>query len=65
LNKNCAPTGTPNNNLCGDPDAPADGYCEETSSLGVYRCTVPCGGDDDCKVGFACNASTTPDTCSL
>jgi hypothetical protein len=64
-NKDCAPGGTPQDNLCGDPDAPTDGYCLETSSPGIYRCTVPCGGDPDCKPnGFFCTVDGST-KCSL
>jgi hypothetical protein len=55
--KNCALTGTPDDNQCGFAGAPHDGYCVETSSPGVYRCTMPCGSADDCKPSFSCNGS--------
>ena len=39
---------------CGTTSTPADGYCR-LSGVG-NRCTIPCGGPDDCPIGFTCNA---------
>jgi hypothetical protein len=61
-NKNCAPTGTPNDTLCGAA-APNDAKC--VSFGASYRCTMTCGSDDDCPVGFPCNTSVTPRVCTL
>ena len=55
--------GTADDNLCGHPGV-HDGYCIQVDAS-TFRCTTLCGGDDDCKAGFACNATTDPDTCSL
>lgn len=59
----CAPTGTPNDNLCGFV-AGVDSKCVAYGTT-QYRCTTACGSNDDCKSGFSCNIATTPDTCSL
>lgn len=62
---------------CGMPDL-ADAFCRfvvpptpmpaaaDTPSGGGEdpRCTYPCGGDEDCPTGFACN-SETPKFCSI
>lgn len=64
-NKDCAPSGTADDNQCGSSAAPHDGYCvlkEVGPPKDVYQCTVPCGSAADCKPGFTCNGSNR---CSL
>jgi hypothetical protein len=61
-NKNCAPTGTPDDTLCGVA-APNDAKCV---SIGAgFRCTMTCLGDDDCLTGSSCNTLVTPQVCTL
>ena len=55
--------GTADDTLCGKPVVD-DGYCVQVDAS-TFRCSTYCGGDDDCKAGFSCNAATSPDTCSL
>lgn len=53
--------------LCGEP-ALNDGICELQETVGddnVYRCTVPCGSDDDCRTNFACDIEADPPRCNL
>ncbi len=47
---------------CGDPRFD-DSFCREAMTS-TFRCTTPCGSDDDCDVGSSCN-STLPSFCSL
>jgi len=47
---------------CGDARF-SDGLCEMLSAS-TFRCTTPCGSNDDCKSGFECT-STEPSYCSL
>jgi len=61
-NKNCAPTGTPNDTLCGAA-APSDAKC--VSFGASYRCTMTCLSDDDCPTGSSCNTAVTPRVCTL
>lgn len=56
-------TGPDNDSACGDPNYALDAYCEQFSS-GTYRCTTPCGSNDDCDIGFTCNAGP-PKFCNL
>jgi hypothetical protein len=65
---NCAPDDEPDDSLCGEPGF-TDGYCRVFEDLpepssDVYRCTVPCGSEDDCKKDFDCLPGT-PDVCEL
>lgn len=61
----CAPTGSPNDAMCGFASG-VDSKCAETSSnSGIYRCTTACLSSDDCKSGLTCNTLTTPDTCTF
>lgn len=62
----CAPTGTPDDTLCGEPDV-SDAYCRARPppNDSSYRCTVPCGSDDDCRPGFDCNIQADPPHCDL
>ena len=52
---------------CGTTSTPSDGYCR-LSGVG-NRCTIPCNGDDDCRVGVLCNPvadlATGRNLCSL
>jgi len=68
----CAPGGVPNHDLCGfsyagegSPGNDRDAYCEQVPNDTAYRCTVPCGSDDDCVDGFACQTGATPRVCGL
>lgn len=66
---NCEPTpDAANDTLCGYP-ALDDAHCRYFDDDGAgdnfYRCTTPCGSDDDCKAGFACNTGVTPNVCTL
>jgi hypothetical protein len=61
--KDCAPTGTPDDSLCGFV-APDDASCA-LFDVGLYRCTVPCLTDDDCPVGTPCDTGTNPRVCQL
>ena len=58
---NCPTVGM--NEACGAPGF-NDGYCVFFDAA-ANKCTIQCGGDDDCKAGSTCNASTTPNTCTL
>jgi hypothetical protein len=65
---NCESTQTPGTGddaLCGfpHPNTP-DGYCRQDLSSN-FRCTLPCGSDDDCLTGFTCNTSVVPAVCTL
>jgi hypothetical protein len=55
-------SGMEDDTSCGDARF-SDGVCEMFSSV-AFRCTTPCGSDDDCDPGFGCT-STTPKFCSL
>lgn len=59
----CTLPGTPADDECGVPGQP-DGYCVMAGAA-TNRCTVPCGGDDDCQTGFTCDTTVTPTVCSL
>jgi len=62
-NVNCAPSGTPQDALCGFAPG-ADSKCAETTSgSGVYRCTTVCASNDDCK--FSCNTGVSPNICTF
>ena len=63
--KDCAPTGTPQDALCGFSPG-TDSKCAETSTgSGVYRCTTVCGGNEDCRTGFTCNTGAIPPVCTM
>jgi hypothetical protein len=53
---NCAPTGTPNDALCGF-SPPEDAKCAPFGATG-YRCTMKCASSDDCPGGLPCPSST-------
>jgi hypothetical protein len=56
--------GTDDGASCGDPRF-NDGYCREAGmSTSTFRCTTPCGSDDDCDSLFECT-DTIPKYCSL
>lgn len=57
----CATAGM--DDLCGAPGF-NDGYCVAAGAL-TTKCTVACGGDDDCRPGFSCDTNTNPPTCAL
>ncbi|MGC4068857.1 MAG: hypothetical protein QM784_30275 [Polyangiaceae bacterium] len=62
-NLDCAPTGAPNDALCGFAPG-VDSKCSlYSSSLNLYRCTTVCLGNDDCDV--ACNTGTSPKVCTF
>jgi hypothetical protein len=47
-------------------DPVADGYCRLfESGPDVYRCTVGCLSDDDCKAGSTCDTLVTPQVCKF
>ena len=53
--------------LCGEPDLD-DGLCvlfESNGEESVYRCTVPCLSDDDCRTNFTCDTAADPPRCNL
>ncbi|MGC4067252.1 MAG: hypothetical protein QM784_21940 [Polyangiaceae bacterium] len=68
--KDCAPTGTPDPNLCGFAPG-ADANCVETSTGSkTYRCTNVCLSADDCKgsgggSSITCDVNATPNVCTL
>jgi hypothetical protein len=39
-----------------------DGVCRMQDAT-HNRCTVFCGSDDDCRMGFSCDTSMTPPIC--
>jgi hypothetical protein len=47
--------------LCGIDDV-GDGVCRMFGAT-TNRCTVFCGSDDDCPMGFACDTAATPRVC--
>jgi hypothetical protein len=51
--KDCAPTSTPDDSLCGVAP-PADALCA-LFDTDTYRCTMTCLSDDDCRTGSSCN----------
>lgn len=59
----CAPTGTPDEALCGHPEV-ADSACVQASAT-TYRCTTRCSSSDDCRTGHSCITSPEPPLCSL
>jgi hypothetical protein len=61
--KNCAPSGTPDDTLCG-VSAPADAKCVQFGTT-TYRCTMTCLSQDDCPSQSTCNTTVSPRICSL
>jgi len=62
--KSCtSASSTPDDTQCGTSPG-LDSKCASFDT-GVYRCTVTCGSDDDCKVGFTCNTGVHPNVCNL
>jgi len=59
-NIDCAPSGTPQDALCGFAPG-ADSKCA-TYGAG-YRCTTVCASNDDCK--FSCNIGASPNICTF
>jgi len=53
-NTSCA--GPSDNASCGVAGL-ADGICAPVPADTIHRCSMPCGGNDDCKVGFTCTGS--------
>jgi hypothetical protein len=61
----CAPSGTPQDALCGFA-AGVDSKCALYDSvLSLYRCTTTCLSSDDCKPGVTCNTGVTPNVCTF
>src|SRR5690606_25769657 len=57
----------PDPSLCGEPGL-NDSGCGLFGSVGednVYRCTVRCVGNDDCRVGINCDISANSPICFL
>jgi hypothetical protein len=65
---NCEPTpNVPDDSACGAPSVD-DAYCRLFDMDGadnIYRCTMPCLSDDDCKVGATCDTEVAPNVCTL
>jgi hypothetical protein len=62
---NCtSATSTANENLCGFAPG-VDSKCVETTTAGVFSCTVTCGNDIDCRLGFSCDTGVNPPVCGL
>jgi len=57
--KNCGQEGAANDSLCGAA-APVDGVCRQFDET-TFFCTMPCGGNIDCKPGKTC----VDDVCSF
>jgi hypothetical protein len=64
FDKDCAPDGPLDHEICGHMDAPRDGYCVMVGAS-TYRCTVPCMGDDDCPGTASTCPLATPRMCTL
>jgi hypothetical protein len=60
--KDCAPGGTPDDDLCGF-NGGNDGYCRLVSGSN-YRCTMLCTNQIDCDMGVTCPVGT-PRLCDL
>jgi hypothetical protein len=60
---NCAPTGTPNEALCGFSPG-QDAKCLPFGAS-QYLCTNTCLSDLDCKFGVTCNTNVNPQVCNL
>ncbi len=60
-NLDCAPTGTPQDALCGFAPG-TDSKCAQFGTT-TYRCTTPCASTDDCK--FSCNTGVNPNICTF
>jgi hypothetical protein len=61
--KDCAPTGSPNDGLCGVA-SPSDAKCVRAGTSS-YRCSMTCGSSDDCPGSFACLTNVSPSVCAL
>jgi hypothetical protein len=61
--KNCAPSGTPNDSLCGVA-APADAKCIQGANSSTYLCTMTCASDLDCP-GLPCDTQASPRVCQF
>ncbi|HEY4156939.1 MAG TPA: hypothetical protein VGM29_02535, partial [Polyangiaceae bacterium] len=61
--KDCTKVAAPDDSVCG-VSPPNDAKCAQFD-VGVYRCTLTCGSDDDCPVGFPCNTGASPQVCAL
>lgn len=61
--KNCAPSGTPNDSLCGVA-APADAKCVQGANSSTYLCTMTCASDLDCP-GLPCDTQASPRVCQF
>jgi len=61
--KNCAPTGTPDDTLCG-VSPPDDAKCAQVDAS-TYRCTMTCLSEDDCRSPSTCNTAVSPAVCTL
>lgn len=51
------------NDACGAPGFD-DAFCVMFDAATNF-CTVPCAGNNDCKPGFACDTTVTPNRCEL
>jgi hypothetical protein len=60
--KNCAPSGTPDDSLCG-VSPPDDAKCVPYGA--GYRCTMTCLTSDDCRSSSTCNIGVVPPVCTL
>jgi len=61
--KDCKNVALPDDSLCGF--APTkDSKCAQ-ADVGVFRCTLTCGSNDDCPSPFTCNTGATPAVCNL
>jgi hypothetical protein len=61
--KDCAPSDTPDDSLCGHPDVD-DSRCVQFSPTS-HRCTTRCSSDDDCLDGHGCDTAASPRVCEL
>ena len=61
--KDCAPTSSPNDTLCGFAP-PDDAKCAKYGTT-TYRCTMRCGSDDDCPSSFTCATGLAQPVCNL
>jgi hypothetical protein len=56
-------TNTASDALCGVAPG-VDSKCEPYGTS-QFRCTVTCGSDDDCQLGFSCNTAVNPRVCKF
>jgi hypothetical protein len=61
---NCTSSGAADDQLCGFAPG-VDSKCAQTSTAGVYLCTVTCLSDLDCRTGVTCNTGVNPPVCSF